>query len=36
VAVKKRWALTADSAEKSALTSFAASCANVTITVTLA
>jgi hypothetical protein len=36
VAVKKRWALTVDSAEKSALTSYAASCTNVTITVTLA
>jgi Protein of unknown function (DUF1524) len=36
VAVKKRWALTADAAEKSALTSLAAGCSNVTITVTLA
>ncbi len=36
VAVKKRWALTVDSAEKSALTSLAAGCGNVTITVTLA
>ena len=36
VAVKKRWALTVDSAEKSALTSYAAGCTNVTITVTLA
>jgi hypothetical protein len=36
VAVKKRWALTVDSAEKSKLTSLAASCTNVTITVTLA
>jgi hypothetical protein len=36
VAVKKRWGLTADSAEKSALTSQAATCTNVTITVTLA
>jgi hypothetical protein len=35
-AVKTRWGLTADSAEKSALTSYAASCTNVTITVTLA
>jgi hypothetical protein len=36
VAVKKRWALTVDPAEKSALTSLANGCANVTITVTLA
>ncbi|GIJ51765.1 hypothetical protein Val02_86510 [Virgisporangium aliadipatigenens] len=35
VAVKKRWALTVDSAEKAALTGYAASCTNVTITVTL-
>jgi hypothetical protein len=33
VAVKIRWRLTVDSAEKSALTSFAAGCTNVTITV---
>lgn len=32
-AVKTRWGLTVDSAEKSALTSYAASCSNVTITV---
>lgn len=32
-AVKTRWALTVDSAEKSALTSYANSCTNVTITV---
>lgn len=36
VAVKKRWALSVDSAEKAALTSFAGGCTNVTITVTLA
>jgi hypothetical protein len=36
VAVKKRWNLTVNSAEKSALTSQAATCTNVTITVTLA
>jgi hypothetical protein len=36
VAVKKRWALTVDSTEKSALTSYANGCSNVTITVTLA
>jgi hypothetical protein len=36
VVVKKRWGLTADSAEKSALTSQASTCTNVTITVTLA
>jgi hypothetical protein len=34
--VKIRWRLTVDSAEKSALTSFAAGCTNVTITVTQA
>jgi hypothetical protein len=33
-AVKTRWGLTVDSSEKSALTSFANSCSNVTITVT--
>lgn len=32
-AVKTRWGLTVDSAEKSALTSFASSCTNTTITV---
>jgi hypothetical protein len=32
-AVKTRWGLTVDSAEKSALTSYAASCTNVTVTV---
>ncbi|MEJ3745982.1 proprotein convertase P-domain-containing protein [Actinomycetes bacterium KLBMP 9797] len=32
-AVKTRWGLTVDSAEKSALASYAASCSNVTITV---
>ncbi|HEV7654086.1 MAG TPA: HNH endonuclease family protein [Mycobacteriales bacterium] len=36
VAVKIRWRLTVDSAEKSALTGFAAGCTNVTITVTQA
>ena len=36
VVVKKRWGLTVDSAEKSALTSYANGCTNVTITVTLA
>jgi hypothetical protein len=36
VAVKHRWRLTADSAEKSALTSLASGCTNSTITVTLA
>jgi hypothetical protein len=36
VAVKKRWGLTVDSAEKSTLTSLANGCTNVTITVTLA
>ena len=35
VAVKKRWGLSVDSAEKAALTSRAAGCSNVTITVTL-
>jgi hypothetical protein len=35
-AVKIRWRLTVDSAEKSALTSIAAGCTNVTITVTQA
>ncbi|ASW53463.1 HNH endonuclease family protein [Plantactinospora sp. KBS50] len=35
-AVKTRWRLTADSAEKSALTSYASSCSNVTISVTYA
>ncbi|MFC0533617.1 HNH endonuclease family protein [Phytohabitans kaempferiae] len=35
-AVKTRWGLTVDSAEKSALTSYAASCSNVTVTVTTA
>jgi hypothetical protein len=35
-AVKTRWALTVDSAEKSALTSFASACTNVTITVSTA
>jgi subtilisin-like proprotein convertase family protein len=34
VAVKTRWGLTVDSAEKSALTSYAAACTNVTVTVT--
>jgi hypothetical protein len=34
--VKIRWRLTVDSAEKSALTTFAAGCTNVTITVTQA
>ena len=33
-AVKTRWRLTVDTAEKSALTSYAASCSNITITVT--
>jgi hypothetical protein len=32
-AVKTRWGLTVDSTEKSALTSYAASCTNVTVTV---
>ena len=36
VAVKHRWRLTADSAEKSALTSLASGCTNSTITVTRA
>ena len=36
VAVKLRWRLTVDSAEKSALTSWANNCPNVTITVTRA
>ena len=36
VAVKHRWRLTVDSAEKSALQSLAAGCSNDTITVTLA
>jgi hypothetical protein len=36
VAVKLRWRLTVDSAEKSALTSWASNCPNVTITVTRA
>jgi hypothetical protein len=36
VAVKHRWRLTVDSAEKSAMQSLAASCTNSTITVTLA
>ena len=36
VAVKHRWRLSVDSAEKSALRSLAASCSNTTITVTLA
>jgi hypothetical protein len=36
VAVKHRWRLTVDSAEKSAMTSLATSCTNSTITVTLA
>ena len=36
VAVKHRWRLTVDSAEKSAMTSLASSCTNSTITVTLA
>jgi hypothetical protein len=35
-AVKTRWGLTVDSAEKSALTSYASSCTNVTITVNTA
>ena len=36
VAVKLRWRLTVDSAEKSAMSSLASSCSNVTITVTRA
>lgn len=36
VAVKHRWRLTVDSAEKDALTALAADCSNTTITVTLA
>ena len=36
VAVKHRWRLTVDSAEKAAMTSLASSCTNSTITVTLA
>jgi hypothetical protein len=36
VAVKHRWRLTVDSAEKSALQSLASGCTNTTITVTLA
>jgi len=36
VAVKHRWKLTVDSAEKSSLTSLASGCTNTTITVTLA
>jgi hypothetical protein len=36
VATKTRWRLTVDSAEKAALTSLAASCSNVTLTVTYA
>jgi hypothetical protein len=36
VAVKIRWRLTVDTAEKSSLTSYANSCTNVTITVTYA
>ena len=36
VAVKHRWRLTVDSAEKSALSSLASGCSNTTITVTLA
>ena len=36
VAVKHRWRLTVDSAEKSALPSLASGCSNATITVTLA
>jgi hypothetical protein len=36
VVVKKRWGLSVDAAEKSALTSYAGSCTNVTLTVTLA
>lgn len=36
VAVKHRWRLTVDSAEKAALSSLASSCTNSTITVTLA
>jgi hypothetical protein len=36
VAVKLRWRLTVDSAEKSALASYAGGCSNVTITVTRA
>jgi hypothetical protein len=36
VAVKHRWRLTVDSAEKAAMTSLASSCATTTITVTLA
>ena len=36
VAVKHRWRLTVDSAEKSAMKSLAATCTNSTITVTLA
>jgi hypothetical protein len=35
-AVKTRWGLTVDTAEKSALTSYAASCTNTTVTVTTA
>ena len=34
VAVKTRWRLTVDTAEKNALTSRAASCPNITLTVT--
>ncbi|MFC6019893.1 hypothetical protein ACFP2T_27300 [Plantactinospora solaniradicis] len=33
-AVKTRWRLTVDTAEKNALTSYANSCSNVTVTVT--
>ena len=33
-AVKTRWRLTVDSAEKNALTSWGNSCSNVTVTVT--
>ena len=36
VAVKTRWRLTVDTAEKNALTSLANSCSNVTISVTYA
>lgn len=36
VAVKLRWPLTVDSGEKAAMSSLAASCSNVTITVTRA
>lgn len=36
VAVKKRWALTVDASEKSALSSLAASCTNSTVTVVTA